>query len=132
MLNIMNFVNRYIYLLDDASNTGAVNAAQICEDLEPVLRLVGYVILCIKIVVPVILVVIGMIELAKAVGDDDAVKKATDKLVKKVIVAVLVFLVSTIVGLVMTLIGGDDYTHCTKCLNKPGNCNNDYTLPEAK
>ncbi len=120
MLNIMNFVNRYIYLLDDETTTGNIgDVKSLCTSLNPILRLVGFVMLCIKIVVPIILIVIGMIELAKSVGDADEVSKATKKLVQKLIMAVLVFLVTTIVTLVMTLIGGTQYTDCLTCIKDP-------------
>ena len=119
MLNIMNFVNRYIYLLDETTTENIKDAGSLCASLSPILRLVGIVMLCIKIVVPIILIVIGMIELAKSVGDADKVSEATKKLVQKLIMAVLVFLVTTIVTLVMTLIGGTDYTKCLDCIKSP-------------
>ena len=55
-----------------------------CNDLAPVLGVVGWVILGIKIAVPIILIVVGMIDLAKAVtqNDEKEVKKA-EKILKK-------------------------------------------------
>ena len=123
---------------DGVGNAGANNVAtggggnmtstaeQLCSDLAPLLRLVGMVILAVKIVVPIILIVVGMIKLAQAVGDQDDVAKATKALVQKLIIAVLVFLVATIVGVVMNLIGGSDYRQCTTCLNQPWDCTGNY------
>ena len=51
MLNLINF-------LDTIDNT-----QELCDSLRPVLRLVGYVLLLIKIAVPIILIVVGGIVL---------------------------------------------------------------------
>ncbi len=121
MINLFNKL--FMLMPKTVSLLDATNSAEaLCEDLKPLLRLVGIVLLAIKIVVPIILIVIGMIELAKAVGDEDKVSKATEKLVQKLIIAVLVFLVATIVGIVMRLIGGSQYKLCTTCLNDPFGC----------
>lgn len=100
----------------------------LCGELKPVLRLVGYVVLAIKIVVPIILIVVGMMDLAKAVTEkkEDDIKKAQQGLVSKAIAAVLVFLVITIVGVLMSLVGSEKYQDCMQCINSPGDC----PLPE--
>ena len=92
-----------------------------CLDLAPILRIVGYVIFGIKVATPIILIIVGMIDLAKAVtlNKDEEVKKAQNLLIKKAIAGVLVFLVITIVGLLMGVVGGDQYKSCNACLNNP-------------
>lgn len=114
MGNLMN----YMYLLEDVPEIDS--AESLCAAMAPLLKMVGVVLLAIKIFVPIILIVIGMIELAKAVGDADDVSKATKKLVQKLIIAILVFLVTTVVGLVMRLVaGGTDYITCMPCIEHP-------------
>jgi len=102
------------------------DAAELCADLKPVLGLVGWVILGVKIAVPIILIVMGMIDMAKAVTEksEDEIKKAQSKLVKKAVAAVAVFLVATLVTLLMNLIGANDWKDagCNKCLNSPWDC----------
>ncbi len=95
-----------------------------CADINPILRILGYVIFAIKIATPIILIVVGMIDLAKAVtlNDEKEVKKAQNLLIKKAVAGVLVFLVITIVGLLTKLVGGDQYKSCNTCLNSPWNC----------
>ncbi len=102
-----------------------MGAESICEGLGPVLRIVGILIWGIKVVVPIILIVVGMMDLAKAVTEksDDKIKEAQNKLIKKAIAAVLVFLVVTIVGVLMKIIGDESYTQCVECINKPFTCN---------
>ncbi|MBR4178589.1 MAG: hypothetical protein IKR57_04500 [Bacilli bacterium] len=98
---------------------------ELCNAMGPVFRIVGIVIWGIKIIVPLILIVVGMIDLAKAVSekDENKIKEAQNKLVKRAIAAVLVFLVVTLVGLLMTLVGNETYRQaaCTKCINNPWN-----------
>lgn len=57
----------------------------------------------IQIGIPIILIVMGAIDLGKAVlsSDDKEIKGATSKLVKRAIAAVAVFFIVTIVSLVM-------------------------------
>ena len=96
----------------------------LCNGLEPILRLVGFVVLGIKIGVPIILIVIGMADLAGAVTqkDESKIKEAQKKLVSRAVAAVMVFLVVTIVGVLMGLVGTDTYKGCMKCINNPTDC----------
>lgn len=102
------------------------DAASLCGDLKPILGLVGWVILGVKIAVPIILIVIGMVDMAKAVTEksEDEIKKAQTKLVKKAVAAVIVFLVATLVTLLTNLIGATEWSDagCNKCLNSPWDC----------
>ena len=115
-----------ISILDAATaSNGPINdAAALCTDLQPVLRLVGIVVFGIKVVVPIILIVVGMIDMAKAVTekDENKIKDAQHKLIKKAIAAVLVFLIVTVVGVLMRLIGADEYSKCMTCINSPFSC----------
>ena len=99
-------------------------ASDICDGLGPVLRIVGIVVWGIKVVVPIMLIVIGMIDLAKAVTEksEDKIKEAQQKLIKRAIAAVLVFLVVSLVGVLMTIVGDDSYEDCMSCVNSPWKC----------
>ena len=114
MLNLINLLN-------------GDTPEQICGDLEPILKIVGIVVWGIKVVVPIILIIVGMLDLAKAVGEksEDKIKEAQNKLIKRAIAAVLVFLVVTFVSLIMGLIGGTDYKACMDCVNHPFSCSID-------
>ena len=97
------------------------DAGDLCNELSPVLRLVGIAVFIIKVVVPIILIVVGMLDMAKAVTekDENKIKDAQHKLIKKAIAAVLVFLIVTIVGVLMRLIGAGEYKDCMTCINSP-------------
>jgi len=83
-----------------------------------ILYLVGIVVAVIRIAVPVILIVIGMVDLVKAITsqDDKQIKQATTLLIKRVVIGVVVFLVPTIVTLLMKVIAQDDYKSCITCV----------------
>lgn len=69
----------------------------------------------IQIGIPILLIVMGTIDLGKAVmsSDDKEIKGATGKLIKRAIAAVAVFFVSTIVSLLMGLFAKTDVNEGT-------------------
>lgn len=88
-----------------------MNATQICKLLDAdLVTFIHNIIVVIKIAVPVILVIFGMLDLAKGVmaGKEDEIKKGQQVFIKRIIAAVLVFFVITIVQLVMGLISSED------------------------
>ena len=60
---------------------------ELCEEAREILGIVHYVYLGIIIVVPIILIFVGMLDLAKAVTakKDDEIKAAQQSLIKKAI-----------------------------------------------
>jgi len=96
-------------------------SAEVCNDLIPVWTVFGYIIFAIKIIVPLLLIVFGMITMAKAVmgKDDKEIKAARNILVQRLIAAVLVYLVITIVGVVINLVADSSWKNCTECAFSP-------------
>ena len=95
--------------------------------LLPVLGIVKDVIRLLQIGIPIILILMGTIDLGKAVisSKDEEMKKAQGILIKRIIYAVAVFLVFFIVNLVMTIVSdnaGKNVNNNTKdwrtCWNK--------------
>ena len=91
-----------------------LETSQFCQDLLPIIKLIKNGIIPIfQIGIPIILIVLGLLDLGKAVvaSKDDEIKKAQGMLVKRAIYAVAVFFVVTIVTLVFGLFtktGADD------------------------
>ncbi len=84
-------------------------AVDICtKDYAPVWNIVGLVVNIIRIGVPIVLILFGMIDLTKAViaNKEDEVKKATKLLGKRFLYAVGVFATVWIVTLVLDLAAG--------------------------
>lgn len=74
--------------------------------IMPALGLIKQLINIVKIAVPIILIIMGIIDLSKAMmsPDDGAMKKSQGSFIKKIIAAVLVFLIPTILDLVLGII----------------------------
>ena len=75
-----------------------------CPDgLDVIVGFVKSILGLIQIVVPIILIIVGAFDLAKAVmgSDEKEIKAATQKLIKRAIAAVSVFFLATAVRVVM-------------------------------
>ncbi len=84
----------------------------ICDVPEVIetMRIVNIVILILKIAVPIILIVSGMVTFMNSikVGNEDLLSKAKKSLLIKCIAAVCVFLVPTIVDVLVDISGPDN------------------------
>ena len=83
------------------------NIGGACEGLEPVIKIVKNGILkYICILIPIALLLFGVFDLGKAViaSDEKEVKAAQSRLIKRVVYAILVFLVPQLVTLVMNVV----------------------------
>lgn len=95
-----------------------------CANTANVWSVVGYFVLIIKIVIPLALIVFGMIDLGKAVisSDEKAIKSSTTILIKRFIVAIVIFFIPTIVNAVFSVLSvmedpeKSDYNVCVKCV----------------
>lgn len=121
MINILNGLTNAFGLLLQSSQDAANGSNEFCIAAMPILRIVGIVVFVIKVAVPIILIVVGMIELARAVGEKEEkeIKAAQDRLVKRAIAAILVFLVITIVGILFKVLGQEQYRQCMTCVTSP-------------
>lgn len=84
------------------------NEGGACEGLQPIIRIVKKGILkYICILIPIALLLFGVFDLGKAViaSDEKEVKAAQSRLIKRVIYAVVVFLVPQLVSLIMGIVG---------------------------
>lgn len=77
-----------------------------CDDIQPIINFVKAIFNLIQIVIPIGLIIMGSIDLGKAVlsSDDKEIKQATSKLVKRAIAAVAIFFLVLLVKLVMNLV----------------------------
>lgn len=102
--------------------------AGFCADSANIWQVVGYVLLIFKIVIPILLIILGMIDLGKAVvaSKDDEIKKSIKSLMWRAIAAVVIFFVPTLISLIMGLVSnfGDsgaksDFEICRTCISNP-------------
>lgn len=87
-----------------------------CGKILPVLDIMKFALTAIQWVAPVLLILWGTIDLVKSVvaGKEDDIKKNQKTLVKRVISAVIIFLIPVAVSMLLGLIGSDDWTCCWK------------------
>ena len=89
-------------------------------------KFVGYILFAFKIVIPLLIIVLGMMDLGKAVvgSKDDEIKKATSALVKRAIAGVVIFFIPTLVKIIFNLFNLDEtWTNCVDCVTSPSSCN---------
>lgn len=106
-----------------------VQVLSYCDDLAPVINLVKAVLGLIQFGIPILLILMGTIDLGKAVisSDEKEVKKAQSTLIKRCIYAVAVFFVVFLVTLLMNLVaenGGVEGANSWKsCWNSSSSSN---------
>lgn len=85
----------------------------------------------VKVFIPIILIFFGILDMGKAViqQKEDEIKKSEMLFIKRIIAAILVFLVASIVQIIFGFLGNksegnQDITGCIDCfLSGPDNCN---------
>lgn len=107
-----------------------------CSDTANIWQLLGYVVVIIKIVIPLVLIILGMVDLGKAVisSDDKAISKSVSALVKRFVAAVVMFFIPTIVSAIfnaLAIMGESekaDYNVCVQCVTNVGSCDTSGAL----
>lgn len=93
-----------------------VDCSSIPEEITSIL---GSIVTLIQIAVPILLVILGMLDLGKAVTSqkEDEIKKAQSILIKRLIYGVLIFLVIAIVKFILGIVG-DSAGEAIACLDE--------------
>lgn len=90
------------------------------KGVKQTLKFIGTLLLIAKIVVPVLLIIFGIIEFAKAMTstDSDAISKATKSFIFKLISAIIIFILPTIINFIFSNIvtDGSGYNQCRRCI----------------
>lgn len=75
----------------------------ICEDASFILRIVVKLVKVVQLLIPILLIVLVSLDIFKTIAgqvDDKAKKEMSDKIVKRIIYAVIIFLIPVIVNFV--------------------------------
>ena len=97
-----------------------LDANSICGAIDNNLaELIHTIITIIKIGIPVLLIIFGMLDFAKGViaSKEDEIKKAQMTFVKRLIAAVIVFFVVSLVQIVVRFVAGNDEGSVMGCFN---------------
>jgi len=88
----------------------------------------GWVFFILKILIPILLIIFGSMDFAKAVlaGKDDAIKKSAKTLALRAVAGIIIFFIPTILNAVVgifddTNVFNGTFGDCTSCMLKPGN-----------
>ena len=104
---------------------GAMGKGDFCKNTANIWQFVGYFLFWFKIIIPLLIIILGMIDLGKAVvaQRDDEIKKATSSIIKRVVIGIVIFFIPTLIYMFFGLVGvnNDDNSvdKCYKCLLKP-------------
>lgn len=105
-----------------------IEGISLCDEngIQQSFQVIGYLLFVVKILVPLLLIILGTIDFSKAIitSDDKAIKEASSKLIKRVIIGVVIFLIPTILNFAFSLVDGaketsSGFTKCTDCLFNP-------------
>ena len=86
--------------------------SEFCHKTREIWALIGTIIQIIRIAIPILIVLLGTIDLGKAVvaGDDKKIKEAQGMLIRRIIYGVAVFFVLVIVQTIFGTLGERDTT----------------------
>ena len=109
MLTNLLFETSSVYTCGDGNFT--------FEGLFP--QVISVAVTVIKIGVPILLIILGMLDLGKAVTaqKEDEIKKGQSLFIKRLIAAILVFLVVFVVQIAVRFIAKDDKAKISSCIN---------------
>ena len=97
-----------------------LDITEICSKMDYELtNFIHNIIILIKIAVPIILILFGMIDMGKGVvaGKEDEIKKGQNTFIKRLIAGVVVFFMVSITQLVITIIDKESNGEFWKCAN---------------
>ena len=106
-----------------------------CYKTANIWQIIGYVFLILKIIIPLILIILGIIDVGKAVisSDEKIIKDGVFSLLKRIIAGIIIFFIPTIISVIFSFIGGfneeiqQDFGNCFDCLTNPnGKCDTSY------
>jgi len=116
-------------------NEGLMETEYFCQgNVLAVFRVLGWIIMIIKILVPILLIVFGSIDFGKAVisSKSDEIQKTIKTLVIRCIAGIVIFFIPSFIYLLIEIIGGEDifnknsgrndnsqFGACTYCLFHP-------------
>lgn len=98
-----------------------------CGQLAPIMRVLAYLIKLFKIAIPIVLIAMVVIDFSKAVvaSDDKKMNEAKSNAIKRIVYALVIFLVPTLVSLLFKTFGNSldnsELTNATEwisCFNR--------------
>lgn len=103
-------------------------AKSFCGDTKDIWQFIGNILTVLKILIPVGIIALGMVDLGKAViaSDDKAIKSAGGSLAKRFAAGIIIFFIPVLVKVIFNLMsaGSDAISDAKICINcVTGDCN---------
>lgn len=112
----------------------AIDYSNICynADILNGIRIAGVIISIIKIFIPLLIIIFGMIDFSKVItsSDEKEINKSTSRLIKRIVAGVLIYFIPTIVLSIFDFLELSDihntknFYKCTSCLLDISTCSN--------
>ena len=122
----LNFINKYKTSGNEGNKQPTEHSDYDFCSRTSIWKVIGFVILTAKILIPLILIIFGMIDFSKAViaSKDDQISKSINSLIKRIIAGIVVFFIPSLITAIFNLLelGGlntDDGKNCIYCMTKP-------------
>lgn len=106
-----------------------INAFCHRKEIRSTFRVIGWIIFIIKILVPLILIIFGIIDFTKAIiaSKDDEIKNATKSVIIRVIAGFAIFFVPLVIDFIVTIFddkniydeNSGSFGYCTHCMLNP-------------
>lgn len=97
-----------------------------CYKTASIWQLIGYAFLVLKIVVPLIIIILGIVSLSQAIisNDEKQINKMAISLIKKIVLGAFIFFIPLIVSAMFSLLGlfidfKSDFLNCLNCITAP-------------
>ncbi len=100
-----------------------------CSETWEIWAFIGQLITIFKIVIPVLIIIMGALDLGKAVvsSDEKEIKKATGALVRRFLAGIIIFFIPMIVNIAFGILDSfddiqSDYAVCSTCVADSNDC----------
>ena len=113
------------------NNINTSDEVNFCASTAKIWKIIGMIFTIFKIIIPIILIILGSVDLARAIFDkEDGIIKAAKRLLFRFLSAIIIFLLPSLVTTVIGLFLGfkddktirEDYEYCKTCIVSPGSC----------
>lgn len=112
-------IDRKKYNLVVSSDSKKVSCGNITDIPKKIPELTSYAVTIVQIAIPVILVIMGSMDLFKGITaqKEDEIKKGQQIFVKRLIVAALIFFIVVVVKLLISVIDGSSNDNISDCID---------------
>lgn len=103
--------------------------ASFCGEAGSILQFVGYILTLVKVAIPLVIIIYGIMDLGKAVvaSKEDEIKTGAKRLMWRAVAGVAIFFIPSIVLWLFGTIanyntGSEGFDNCQTCILAPWNC----------